>query len=171
MLFLTVSRSPNACSVSYNRVAAPGTGRSTPGRRSASRARCTRCGSVNCSGFVFHIFAPGPRKYAITTMPPRMWSPCKPGQREVDRQERAVPRPLAACEVVGVLEVLVDQEDAGEHERGDQIQAVLGQVVQLQRRPRHHHRDRRADQDERVDHAEPARSARRAATPARRCAG
>ena len=28
---------------------------------------------ANCSGFVFHIFAPGPMKYAITTIPPRMW--------------------------------------------------------------------------------------------------
>ena len=33
---------------------------------------------VNCSGFVFHIFAPGPMKYAITTMPPRMCMPCRP---------------------------------------------------------------------------------------------
>src|SRR6185436_19239400 len=33
---------------------------------------------VNWSGLFFQSFAPGPRKYAITIMPPTMCSPCSP---------------------------------------------------------------------------------------------
>src|SRR5688572_17395910 len=51
-------------------------------------------------------------------------------ERVVDREIRAHPRTLAVREVVGVLEVLVDQEDTREQEREDQVQAVLPEVVQ-----------------------------------------
>src|SRR5205085_3529371 len=33
---------------------------------------------VNHSGFVFQSFAPGPQKYAFTTIPPNTWSMCRP---------------------------------------------------------------------------------------------
>src|SRR6266550_1824237 len=76
-------------------------------------------------------------------------------QREIDRQERAVPRSFALREVGGVFEVLVHQEDDREHGRDDEIHPALREVVQLQLRPRDDHRHRRADQDDGVDGAEP----------------
>ncbi|MNC96038.1 hypothetical protein D3C83_133030 [compost metagenome] len=62
------------------------------------------------------------------------------GQRVIDRQKCTVRRVLSTGEVVGVLEILDDKEDAGEQHRQHQKQPVLAPVVQFQRRPRHDHR-------------------------------
>src|SRR6266851_9151545 len=74
----------------------------------------------------------------------------QPGQREVDAEKRAVPRSLALRQVLRILEVLVHEEERRQQNGGHEIDAVLRPVVQLERHPRHHHRDRRPDQDEGV---------------------
>src|SRR4029453_2700138 len=54
--------------------------------KSKIQTRSTKCQKrpafstrlVNHTGFVFHSLAPGPQKYAFTTIPPNTCSPCRP---------------------------------------------------------------------------------------------
>ena len=50
---------------------------------------------VNCSGLVFHIFAPGPEEIRHHDHPANDVQSVETGERVVNRQERAVRRPLA----------------------------------------------------------------------------
>src|SRR4029434_5436220 len=90
-------------------------------------------GVFNPVGELFGVLLPHPRARAEEVRhhhhPADDVQAVQTGQGEVDRQERAVRRPFAACQMVGVLEVLVDQEDSGEQEGGEQIQAVCCDIV------------------------------------------
>ena len=56
---------------------------------------------VNCSGLVRHIFAPGPRRYEFTMIPPRMWSE---GEFSVEELNRMV----EGLKLIGEIKADVD---------------------------------------------------------------
>ena len=168
----------------------PGTGRSTPRPRSASRCRRLRSGSRTARARSRHIRVPGPHRYPLTTIPTMTCSACRPVIVKYRPRKLFVARVEVVRELVAVLDRLDDEEDRAAEQRQAHEQPVARQAARVdvgiaganrgrmrrQRRPRHHHRHRRGDQDHRVERRErhaqdrrtaPATSARRSAAARR----
>ena len=98
---------------------------------------------------------PGPRRYALTIMPAITWIACRPVIVKYSPRKLFVAGYRMMRELVAVLDGLDDEEDARRTAASAPCRAgTSARLRALQRRPRHHHRHGRGDQDDRVQRGE-----------------